>query len=202
MLILSVLLSSENLLMTETVWIPVAAAGMALLVIVLVNIIIFKRLRKQLQQKMEDELNAIKHNLHTTTTDELKTYKQELQIEQSLQFEALTKEVVDRFDFELGVLKAKITNNQPSYPKKQEAQQKLAVLVNAITAAIQAGQQDHQQWKLAIQQYLLQYAGFINERTEKQLTLALDSCINGNSTDVMQHVAEAKHQLKETTVAR
>jgi hypothetical protein len=96
--------------------------------------------------------------------------------------------------YELELLKSKLKNTQPSYPKKLEASQKLAVLLNSIGShpGLSFGE-----WKTRLQQYLVSYAGIISAETEALVTSAIAGCDAGDADSVLQSLSSAKAALKE-----
>lgn len=188
--------------MTEALWMPFAVAGISILLVLAINLILFNNFRRRHKKRIDSLEEDCKIAVEKAVNTGLEEYKKVLEAEWSAQVSLLKQEIRERAEFEFGLLKTKIGNIQPSYPKKLEAQQKLAVLVNTIGMAVSTGKQDFIQWKTDIQQYLLQYAGFINDKTEAHLTLAIEACLGSSVSETSLQLAEAKQQTKEMATVR
>jgi hypothetical protein len=188
--------------MTDILWIAVLiAAGTSILFTTIFNFTIFKRIRNRLQKSFDEETDYLQKAVISELTQELKNYKEVTQKEHFKEWEALKKEILKKVDFEIELLKARF-HTQPSYPKKLEAQQKLAVLINTINSSMEKDEIKFQEWEIAIRQYLLNYAGIINENTSSLLSSALSFCSTFSAEEMLHCLQKAKQQLKETSLVR
>jgi hypothetical protein len=188
--------------MTGTLWISVLiATGSSILFTTIFTFITLKRMRNRLQKSYDEETDYLQKAIISELTQELKKYKEDTQKEHFREWEAFKKEMLKKVDFEIELIKSRL-NTQPSYPKKLEAQQKLAVLINTIHSSMEGGETNFQEWESAIQQYLLNYAGIINENTSALLSSALDFCSSFSGENILHCLQKAKHQLKETALVK
>ena len=164
-------------------------------------VIYLRRIKQNLQKRYEEKMESFQNETRTFNEQQLQELTTTLQKNNEHNCNDLKEEFKKWNEFELGILKSKMKNTQPSYPKRLEAGQKLAVLLNTIATSATA---DFQEWKNLLQQYLISYAGLIDERTEAFLTSSIDSCLIADIEALLENLSNAKTSFKEgskTTMA-
>lgn len=212
----------------------VASVVLSLCLVLLLHAVFTKKVKKRNQMEMEahrqllTEENALmletyRAELNQMLERELSTYKTVLNEQHSDELIAFKKELKATADFEVALIKSKIKNNQPSYPKRLEAQQKLAVLSDNVTnlftsldfSAVSYNSA-FTKTEEAIEAFLLEYSGIIDEQTEEILRhCTLRSSKNKNkmvekdtsgkevqeqAEMLVQELTNAKRILKSSTV--
>lgn len=212
----------------------IASVVLSLCLVLLLHAVFAKKVKKRNQMEMEahrqllTEENALmletyRAELNQMLERELSTYKTVLNEQHSGELIAFKKELKATADFEVALIKSKIKNNQPSYPKRLEAQQKLAVLSDNVTnlftsldfSAVSYNSA-FTKTEEAIEAFLLEYSGIIDEQTEEILRhCTLRSSKNKNkmvekdtsgkevqeqAEMLVQELTNAKRILKSSTV--
>lgn len=192
-----------------------------------------KALQKALEEKWEEQkaateayveesVNSYKKQLADQNADDLEAYTAALKNEYDQKFQAIVSGLKKSNEFELEILKTKIKNIQPSYPRKIEANQKLVVLTNTIVPSSGSNPGEDNQFicenfeliEDQILKFLLSYAGIIDKETETILHQCAQDCAAGKretketgfshfshelAERVAQQLVQAKHHLKKET---
>jgi len=177
------------------------SVGVLLLLLFVFFFIYTRKLKSNLhayyQQQIEDQKLSLQTHMQTlmeqykgdlkAETDQ-KTLEAKKELEQNLQ--EYKSELKSFVQYELELLKSKIKNLQPSYPKKLEAQQKLAVLIDSILPRDSDGRsnsadtlpvlsQSFENGHRSLKQFVLDYAGIIGDQTEEILSACAVYCAEG-----------------------
>ena len=192
-----------------------------------------KALQKALEEKWEEQkaviqayseesVNSYKNQLAAQNADDLEAYRVALQNEYEQKFKAVVFGLKKNNEFEIEILKTKIKNIQPSYPRKIEANQKLVVLTNTIVPSSGSNPREDYQFicenfeliEDQLLKFLLSYAGIIDKQTETILHQCAQDCAAGKretketgfspfsyelAEKVAQQLVQAKHHLKKET---
>jgi hypothetical protein len=174
---------------------PVLTAFAASLFFVALFYVLFLRNRKKLMQKQyEEKLSAFQLQANIELEKQLELYTKDLQKKNAAEVALLKEELKAWSAYEVELLKSKLKNTQPSYPKKLEAAQKLAVLLNGITSS---SVPLFTEWRAQLQQYLINYTGMISAESEALIASAIDSCGAQDLQLLLSILIKAKACLKE-----
>ena len=174
---------------------PVVAAFIASLVFVSAFYLLFLRsVKRRLQKQYEGKLQVFQLQAGVELEKQFASYRDELQKDNQMQIAALKEELRAWTGYEVELLKSKLKNTQPSYPKKLEAAQKLAVLFNGISSS---PAQSFTEWKVQLQHYLIHYTGIISRESEDLITSAMACCETQDLQLLMSNLIRAKAVLKE-----
>ena len=176
-----------------------------LIVLLIVFFVYTKRLKTRLKDEYRQQLEDHKLVMQTQMEHLLQQQKEELKAETQLFLSAEKQSLDHQLEnstqqyqaelkaftlYELDLLKTKIKNIQPSYPKKLEAQQKLAVLIDSLlpkdageTGDILAPHltlsNSFENIHRMLKQFILDYAGIIGDQTEELLSTCAVYCAEG-----------------------
>jgi hypothetical protein len=178
---------------------PVLTAFIASLFFVVVFYFLFLRsAKKRLQKQYEYQLHALQLQTGTELEKQFAIFKNDLQKTNAAEIAALKEELKAWTVYEVELLKSKLKNTQPSYPKKLEAAQKLAVLLNGINSSPAPF---FTEWKAQLQQYLITYTGMITTESEAIITSAIEYCEAQDLQLLLSTLIKAKACLKEAASA-
>ncbi len=174
------------------VFVAILAAG--LIFVILWNVLFFNGLKKKVQAEYNARLSGFQEELALQLEEKLKLMQAQLREDNLRALTLIEDELRMANVYEAELLKAKLKNIQPSYPKKLEAAQKLAVLLNSLSSAPAPQFTD---WKQQLQQYLLSYTGTIPTESEALVVSAIACTGAGDLEGLLQNLAQAKAGLKE-----
>ena len=185
-------------------WPLVLSFGTALLISALFYLALWRstknKLRKDYQlelmayqkkhaEQAEEMINESLAQLRSDFAKEIESSKIQLREEYFWESELYKSELGKNNEFELQVLRTKIRNVQSSYPRKIEAQQKLAVLADSIllkhnnskTQPILDPSRYFEEKEDLLSRYLLEYAGIVDPSVEEQLSRCITYCKEGKN---------------------
>jgi hypothetical protein len=67
---------------------------------------------------------------------------------------------------------------------------------------MEAGESRYSEWETSIRQYLLAYAGYMNESTGSLVTFSLNYCISFSGEERLNCLKKAKQQFKEASLQK
>jgi len=181
----------------------ILAAAVAGIISLFFFLVVIKKTKTTIKREYDEKLEAwklasreevtifleqFKTDIITENDRDLARFKENLNAELQQDHEAFKLRLRKTNDFELQVLKSKIKNIQPSYPKKIEAHQKLAVLVNSLIPSIgiveeevEAVGKNFGKGEEQISRFIMDYAGIIDTKTEDILSHCASYCAEGKS---------------------
>lgn len=177
---------------------PLLTAVTASLFFVTIFFLLFLRsTKKRLQKQYEEELRALQQHAGMELEKQLFFFKEALHKKNAADLAALKDELKAWTTYEVELLKSKLKNVQPSYPKKLEATQKLAVLLNSISSSPAPF---FAEWKTQLQQYLINYTGMISAESEDFIASSIDHCGAQDLQQLLSSLIKAKASLKEAVL--
>ncbi|HEU4634197.1 MAG TPA: hypothetical protein VFS22_09445 [Flavisolibacter sp.] len=153
--------------------------------------------KRRLKKQFEEEIQAIQRQAGAELEKQLFLFKEDLQRQNAADISVLKDEVKAWTTYEVELLKSKLKNVQPSYPKKLEATQKLAVLLNSINSSPAPL---FSEWKTQLQQYLIAYTGMVNADCEGFIASAIEHCNAQDLQMLLSALIKAKASVKEAVL--
>jgi hypothetical protein len=174
---------------------PILTAFVSSLLFAAIFCLVFLRsAKKSLQKQYEDQFQALQLQAGDELEKQFALFKDDLQKTNAAELAALKEELKAWSNYETELLKSKLKNTQPSYPKKLEAVQKLAVLLNGINSSPAPF---FAEWRAQLQQYLVNYTEMISAESEAFISSAINYCDAQDLQLLLSTLIKAKACLKE-----